>query len=279
MQLAVSMLDGFRAHLIEEERSSATIEKYLRDVGAFIGFLPADRQADKEQVLAYKDHLASSGYAVTSINSMLAAINRFFDYLGCPQFRVRPFKRQRTLFRDRSRELTREEYVRLVKAAEQKGNERLYWLLQTICATGIRVSEVRFITVEAARSGRAVISLKGKVRTILLPGKLCRKLLKYAHKQKIASGELFITKGGRSLSRGNIWADMKRLCTAAGVERAKVFPHNLRHLFARSFYSIDRDIVRLADVLGHTSIETTRIYTISSGDEHARKLEQLHLLI
>ena len=177
------------------------------------------------------------------------------------------------------RELTREEYGRLVSTAERLGREWLALLLETICATGIRVSEVRYLTVEAAARGRAEISLKGKIRTILLPGKLCRKLLKYARRQKIASGEVFLTRSGRGLSRKQIWAEMKSLCGKAGVEPSKVFPHNLRHLFARTFYKVCRDVAKLADVLGHSSLETTRLYLISTGQEHARTLERLHLLI
>ena len=187
-------------------------------------------------------------------------------------------KIQRRLFRDDSRELTRPEYDRLLAAAREQGRERLALLLETICATGIRVSEVRYVTVETARTGRAEIALKGKIRTILLPGKLCRKLLKYARRQKIASGEIFLTRSGRGLSRKQIWAEMKSLCAKAGVAPTKVFPHNLRHLFARTFYRVCRDVARLADVLGHSSIETTRIYLISTGAEHATTLERMGLV-
>ena len=189
-----------------------------------------------------------------------------------------PLKVQRRLFRDAGRELTRQEYERLLAAARARGQERLALLMEAICATGIRVSEVRYITVEAAQRGRTEISLKGKIRTILLPGKLCRKLLKYARKYKTVSGEIFLTRNGTSLSRRQIWTELKRLCKSAGVESAKVFPHNLRHLFATIFYRACKDIVRLADVLGHSSIETTRIYLVTSGAEHARQLERLGLV-
>ena len=208
----------------------------------------------------------------------MAAVNQFFTFLGWEECKVKALKIQRKLFRDDRRELTREEYQRLLDAAHSLGRERLALLLETICATGIRVSEGKYITVEAAQAGRAEISLKGKLRTILLPGKLCRKLKKYAKAQKTASGEIFLTRSGKSLSRRQIWAEMKRLCNAAGVAPSKVFPHNLRHLFATTFYRVCRDIARLADVLGHSSIETTRIYLVTSGEEHAKILDRLQLV-
>ena len=216
--------------------------------------------------------------APATINVKLAAVNRFLVFLGWPAFRVKPLRIQRRLFRDDSRELTRAEYLRLLETARALGRERLALLMETICATGIRVSEVQNITVEAARRGKTEIALKGKIRTILLPGKLCRKLLKYARKRQIASGKIFLTKGGRGMSRGQIWAEMKALCQEAGVAASKVFPHNLRHLFARTFYKAYRDVAKLADVLGHSSLETTRIYLISTSAEHAVMLEGLHLL-
>ena len=222
--------------------------------------------------------LLAGGQAPATINAKLAALNRFFSFLGRPELRVRPLRIQRRLFRDDSRDLTREEYDRLLGAARALGRERLALLLEAICATGIRVSEVRYLTVEAVLAGRAVVRLKGKIRTILLPGKLCRKLLKYARKQKTASGEIFLTRSGRGLSRRQIWAEMKSLCARAGVEPTKVFPHNLRHLFARTFYRVCRDVAKLADVLGHSSIETTRIYLISTGAEHAGTLERMGLV-
>ncbi len=222
--------------------------------------------------------MLEQGYAPVTINAMLTALNRFFAFAGWDACHVKFLKIQRRLFRDDSRELTRPEYDRLLAAAREQGRERLTLLLETICATGIRVSEVRYVTVETARTGRAEIALKGKIRTILLPGKLCRKLLKYARRQKIASGEIFLTRSGRGLSRKQIWAEMKSLCAKAGVAPTKVFPHNLRHLFARTFYRVCRDVARLADVLGHSSIETTRIYLISTGAEHATTLERMGLV-
>ena len=267
----------FSDALTEEERSAGTIEKYVRDVRRFAVWLDGE-EVSRERAAAWRDGLLERGYAPVTINSMVAAVNQFFTFLGWEEFRVKALKIQRKLFRDDRRELTREEYQRLLDAAHGLGRERLALLLETICATGIRVSEVKYITVEAAHAGRAEISLKGKLRTILLPGKLCRKLKKYARQQKTASGEIFLTRSGKSLSRRQIWAEMKRLCKAAGVAPSKVFPHNLRHLFARTVYKVCRDVVKLADVLGHSSIETTRIYLISTGSEHANILRKMHLV-
>ena len=267
----------FSDALTEEERSAGTIEKYVRDVRRFAVWLDGE-EVSRERAAAWRDGLLERGYAPVTINSMVAAVNQFFTFLGWEEFRVKALKIQRKLFRDDRRELTREEYQRLLDAAHGLGRERLALLLETICATGIRVSEVKYITVEAAHAGRAEVSLKGKLRTILLPGKLCRKLKKYARQQKTASGEIFLTRSGKSLSRRQIWAEMKRLCKAAGVAPSKVFPHNLRHLFARTFYKVCRDVVKLADVLGHSSIETTRIYLISTGSEHANILRKMHLV-
>ena len=267
----------FAGILAGEERSAGTIEKYVRDVRKFAAWLDGE-EVSRERTAAWRDGLLERGYAPVTVNSMVAAVNRFFIALGWEDCRVKALRIQRRLFRDDRRELTREEYERLLTAAHGLGRERLALLLETICATGIRVSEVKYITVEAAHAGRAEISLKGKLRTILLPGKLCRKLKKYARREKTASGEIFLTRSGKSLSRRQIWAEMKRLCKAAGVAPSKVFPHNLRHLFARTFYKVCRDVVKLADVLGHSSIETTRIYLISTGSEHADILRKMHLV-
>lgn len=223
--------------------------------------------------------MLETGYAPATVNSMVAAVNRFIAFLGWKEYKIKSLKLQRKLFRDERRELTQGEYERLLAAAHSLGRRRLELLIETICATGIRVSEVKYITMEAVQTGQTTISLKGKLRTILLPGKLCRKLKKYARTQKIASGEVFLTRSGRGLSRRQIWAEMKRLCKTAGVEPSKVFPHNLRHLFARSFYKVCRDVVKLADVLGHSSIETTRIYLISTGAEHAGILNRMRLSV
>lgn len=276
-RLTMEDINQFFSYLQAEEKSLGTVEKYMRDVRAFACWL-TERPVTKELTHAWKESLQAQGYAPVTVNSMLAAVNGLLAFLGWDGCRVKFLKIQRKLFREESRELTRVEYERLLETARSLGRERLALLMETICATGIRVSEVRYITVEAARRGRAEITLKGKIRTILIPNKLCRKLLKYAKKQKTASGEIFLTKGGMSLSRKQIWAEMKSLCKRAGVEPSKVFPHNLRHLFATVFYRACKDIVKLADVLGHSSIETTRIYLVTSGLEHARQLERLGLV-
>lgn len=267
----------FAAHLVSEERSAGTIEKYLRDVRAFAAWLDG-RELLRETASGWREHLTEGGYAPVTVNSMLSAVNRFLFFLGRTDCRIRFLRLQRRIFRDQSRELTRQEYQRLLDAAWERGQERLGLVMETICSTGIRVSEVRYITIEAARTGRADVSLKGKIRTVFLPAKLCRKLLKYAGKKKIASGEVFLTGSGKSLSRRQIWREMKALSKEAGVVGSKIFPHNLRHLFARAFYKASRDIVKLADVLGHTSINTTRIYLITTGAEYARQLEKLGLV-
>lgn len=264
----------YREYLCAEERSAGTIDKYIRDLTAFLCWLDG-KPVTKEQNTCWKEHLLAQHYAPVTINSMLAALNGLMHFLGWEECRVKFLKIQRRLFRETKRELTRQEFQRLLAAAQAHGQERLALLMETICATGIRVSEVKYITVEAARSGRTEIALKGKIRTILLPRKLARKLLQYAEKNKTASGEIFLTGNGKSLSRQQIWAEMKKLCQCAGVTPSKVFPHNLRHLFAIAFYRLCKDIVLLADVLGHSSVETTRIYLVTSGAEHARKLDKL----
>ena len=276
-KIGAGQLAVFRQWLLEEEREPATIEKYLREVRAFAAWL-GGAPVTKEGATAWKACLTASGFQSGTVNGKLSALNKFFAFLGWPDCRVKYLKIQRRVFRSSERELSREEYARLLETARALGRERLALLIETICATGIRVSELKYITVESVRDERTEISLKGKIRTILIPGKLCRKLLKYARKRKIASGEIFLTRSGKSLSRRQIWAEMKALCARAGVERTKVFPHNLRHLFARTFYRACRDVVKLADVLGHSSIETTRIYLISTGAEHARQLERLGLV-
>lgn len=270
-------LASFRAYLQDEERSEATVEKYLCEVTQFAAWLN-DTEVTKSAVAEWKEHLLTSGYEPSTVNGKLTALDRFFDFMGWPDCKVKHLKLQRRLFRDDSRELTKAEYDRLIATAEEMGKERLSLLMEAICGTGIRVSEVQYLTIEAAQQGKVEIYLKGKVRTILIPGKLCKKLLKYAKKHKIASGEIFLTRGGKSLSRKQIWAEMKALCKKAGVAPSKVFPHNLRHLFARTFYRVCRDVAKLADVLGHSSIETTRIYLISTGAEHAKTMDMLRLV-
>ena len=269
-------LAAFARQLGEEERSPATLEKYLREVRQFAAFL-GGREVTRELAAAWREEL-SARQSPATVNGKLTALDRLLAFLGWEDRRVKHLRVQRQLFRDSARELSREEYARLVETARRLGRGRLSLLMETICATGIRVSEVRYITAEAVREGRTEIALKGKIRTILLPGKLCRKLEKYARQKKITSGELFLTRSGRPMSRKQIWAEMKGVCRAAGVAPSKVFPHNLRHLFARCFYRVSRDVAKLADVLGHSSIETTRIYLISTGAEHARTLDQLRLI-
>jgi len=272
-----AQIAAFRRYLFEEEREPGTVEKYCRDVRNLTVWLDG-REAAKETCVGWKEHLQKSGYAPATVNSMIAAANRFFAFRGWNDIHIKALRLQRRLFRDADRELSREEYRRLVAAARERNEEHLALLMETICATGIRVSEVRYITVEAARRGQTEISLKGKIRTILLPASLRRKLLRYAKSQKRISGEIFLSRNGNPLDRRQIWAEMKRLCRKAGVEPSKVFPHNLRHLFATVFYKVCRDIVKLADVLGHSSIETTRIYLLTSGAEHSRQLERLGLV-
>lgn len=268
---------SFKHQLRSEEREQSTIEKYIREVRLFTRWL-SGRPVAAETIAQWKNHLRDEGYKAETINSKLSALNKFFRFMGWPEFRIKYLKIQRKLFRGTERELTKEEYMRLLETANSLGNVRLALLIETICVIGIRVSEVRYITVETIRAGRADIALKGKIRTILLPGKLCRKLQKYAKRQKITSGEIFLTRSGRGISRRQIWAEMKALCKKANVAPSKVFPHNLRHLFARTFYRACRDVAKLADVLGHSSIETTRIYLVSTGIEHARQLERLGLI-
>ena len=270
---------AFSTALFQAERSQATVEKYLRSVRAIFLYLNG-QPVTKDTVLAWKKYLQREGnYSPSTVNASLAALNYLFNFLGWSDCRTHYLKIQRRLFRDAGQELGREDYERLITAARESGRERIALVMETICATGIRVSEVRYITVEAAQEGRTTISLKGKIRTILLPGKLCRRLLKYAKKQKITSGEIFLTKGGKPMGRCQIWAEMQRLCQKADVEPSKVFPHNLRHLFATIYYRVYKDIAKLADILGHSSIETTRIYLMTTGQEHRRQLERLQLVL
>ena len=276
-QLTVEQIASYGQFLYRNERSPGTIEKYLRDINTFVQWL-GNRGVTKELTADWKACLLEQGYAPVTINSMLSALNGLFKFLGWNECQVKFLKIQRRLFRDTNRELTRSEYNRLLVTAKELGRDRLALLIETIGATGIRVSEVKYITVEAARKGKTEISLKGKIRVILLSAKLCRKLLKYAQKQKTASGAIFRTKSGKELSRRQIWAELKGLCKHADVAPTKVFPHNLRHLFATIFYKACKDIVKLADVLGHSSIETTRIYLMTSGIEHRRQLERLGLV-
>ena len=277
LQLTEQAFDQFEDYLRHDEREESTIEAYLRSLTRFAEWADG-RAVTKELAMEWKTALSESGYRPISVNAMLAAVNKFFPCMGREDCKVKYLKLQRQMFRKSEKDLSKEEYQRLVQAAHEKGDLRMELILETICATGIRVGELKYITVEAVRAGVAEIALKGKIRTILLPHRLCRKLQKYAKQQKIASGKLFLTQDGLPVSRQSIWTRMKALCEAAGVERSKVFPHNLRSLFARSFYGSCHDVVRLADVLGHSSIETTRIYLMSTGKEYLRQLDKLGLV-
>ena len=275
--LIMNQLVLFQQYWAEEEREQSTIEKYMRELRLFQTWL-MERPVTTEIVARWKSHLRTAGYKPETINSKLSALNKFFSFMDWPECRIKYLKIQRKLFRGTEKELTKEEYMQLLETANSGGKVRLALLIETICVTGIRVSEVKYITAAAVERGRADVALKGKIRTILLPSKLCCKLQKYAKKQKITSGEIFLTRSGKGISRRQIWAEMKALCRKANVAPSKVFPHNLRHLFARTFYRACRDVAKLADVLGHSSIETTRIYLISTGVEHARQLERLGLI-
>lgn len=277
LQLTEREFDQFEDYLRHDEREESTIEAYLRSLTRFAEWADG-RAVTKELAMEWKTALSESGYRPISVNAMLAAVNKFFTCMGREDCKVKYLKLQRQMFRKSEKNLSKEEYQRLVQAAHEKGDLRMELILETICATGIRVGELKYITVEAIRAGVAEIALKGKIRTILLPHRLCRKLQKYAKQQKIASGKLFLTQDGLPVSRQSIWTRMKALCEAAGVERSKAFPHNLRSLFARSFYGSCHDVVRLADVLGHSSIETTRIYLMSTGKEYLRQLDKLGLV-
>ncbi len=271
------IIDSFEKYLIENEKAEATVQKYIRDIRHFAEYA-AGRTADKTMILSYKGMLEEN-YTVRSANSMLAALNAFLRFAGLHELCVKQFKVQKEAYCSEDKELTKGEYTALVKTAEHKKDERLSLVLQTICGTGIRVSELQSITVDAVKRGEAVVSCKGKTRKIFIVKALRKKLLHYAAAQGIVSGILFVSKGGKPLNRSNIWRQMKALCVEAGVSPQKVFPHNLRHLFARTFYGIEKDIAKLADILGHSNINTTRIYIITTGAEHQRRMENMRLII
>ena len=270
-------MQEFEFYLRNEERSVATIEKYMRDVRIFASFV-CDAEIDKQKVLDYKGKLGET-YAVSSANSMIAAMNCFLRFCGWHDLCVKQFKMQRQVYCSEEKELTRAEYIRLLEAANAKHNERLNLIIQTICGTGIRVSELQYITVEALHNGEAIVNCKGKNRRVFIVPELKKKLLRYVKEQGISTGTVFVTRGGKPVSRNSIWKDMKALCEQANVSPSKVFPHNLRHLFARTFYGIEKDIAKLADILGHASINTTRIYIVTTGAEHKRKMEHMRLII
>lgn len=275
--LTVTLIQRYAGHLCDQERSAATIQKYVHDLTALSTFLDG-RPMTKGLLLEWKEGLIGR-YAPASVNAMLAAVNRFLTFRGRNDLRLRPLKIQRALFLPADKELTRAEYVRLVQAAQRGDNARLALVIQTICATGIRVSELRFITVEAVQTGRAEVVNKGKRRAVFLPEKLRRLLKGYLRAQKITAGAVFLSRRGNPLDRSNIWRDMKALCQRAGVAPGKVFPHNLRHLFARTYYALEKDLSRLADILGHSNVSTTRIYTAERGAVHARQIGRLNLVV
>lgn len=275
--LDLKIIEEFKKHLILEERSTSTVEKYIRDVKSFANFVNGD-EITKESVINYKKYLQEN-YAVRSVNSMLASINSMFAFLDWHELKVKSIKLQQQIYCPEEKELTKAEYARLCRTANQKHNKRLNLILQTICGTGIRVSELQYITVEAAKQGEAVVNCKSKTRSVFIVKELKQKLLRYAAEQNIKNGIIFVTKTGKAISRTNIWREMKALCAEANVNPQKVFPHNLRHLFARVFYGIEKDIAKLADILGHSSINTTRIYIISTGTEHRMRMENMRLII
>lgn len=294
-EMTDKQLEAYRKELVRRERSQATIANYIRHCGEFLQFCQdsqdgLEAEPNQEMLLSWKRTLLTAGLCPATINAKLAAVNGFVRFLGRQELCVRQVRRQRRVFRDKDRDLTRGEYLRLVQAAKAQGRARLCLAIQTICATGIRVSELRFITVEAVRTGRATVTGKGKCREILLPGALRQKLKRYLkglgrwlkcgdHTMSACGSPVFLTAGGQPLDRSNLWREMRTLCKAAGVDPHKVFPHNLRHLFAKTFYTLNKDIAKLADLLGHASIETTRIYIMETGAAHARLLERMHLLL
>lgn len=275
-KLSLKHLNAFREYLIREEKSTATVEKYLRDAGAFFAY-SAGQNITKEHTVAYKQSLQERCYAIRSINSMLSSVNSFLDFLGWSDCKVKNLRCQRQTYCTEEKELSKAEYMRLLEAS--RNQEQLNLVIQTICGTGIRVSELRYFTVEAVKCGEVTVQCKSKTRTILIPGKLKKLLLKYAREHHINCGTLFVSKNRKPLDRSYIWAKMKQLCKAALVKPSKVFPHNLRKLFARTFYGIEKDIAKLADILGHSSIDTTRIYIMTTGTEHRRRIERLGLVI
>ena len=275
-KITTEIIRSFNNYLINEEKAASTVNKYLHDVGDFQIWL-GEQELCKTAVLAYKSDLCEH-YAPASVNAVLSSLNSFFNFMEWYDLRVKNLKIQKQIFASTDKELTKAEYERLLQAAKQKKNERLYLLMQTICSTGIRVSEVRYVTVEAVTRGIAEINCKGKRRQVFLPKQLCQILKQYIKEQKIKSGAVFVTKNGNPLDRSNIWSDKKKLCKAANVSEKKVFPHNLRHLFARTYYSLQKDIVRLADILGHSSVNTTRIYTMETGEIHRKQIQKLGLL-
>ena len=278
MKITDGIINEFKGYLIDNDKSGYTVEKYIRDVMKFKEYL-CDNEIEKETAGEYKNYLVRGGYSVRSINSMLSSVNALFEFLDRNDLKVKTIKMQRSVYCPEDKELTRAEYQRLCAAAKMKKNNRLELIIETVCSTGIRIGELKYITVESAKRGEAVVTLKGKTRYVFIPKELKRKLLRYASEQGIKEGMIFVTRTGKAVNRTNVWRDMKKLCKDAGVKPEKVFPHNLRHLFARTFYNIDKDIAKLADILGHSSIDTTRIYIISTGAEHRRLINKMKLIL
>lgn len=279
MTLTPQLIEDYLRRLAEDERGAATIDKYRRDLLRFYEFLPPDKAVDKAVVLSWKEQLVARKYASSSVNVMLASVNGLLTFAGRPEWRAKFLKRQRAASCDERRELRRAEYEKLVATARREKKTRLTLMMETICSTGIRVSELAFVTVEAVRAGRAELMLKGKCRRILFPAALVRKLSRYAAERRIARGPIFTDKSGSPVSRHRVWYEMKKLGARAGVAASKVFPHNLRHLFARTYYALERDLSKLADLLGHSSVETTRLYIITAGVEHLRQLDKMKLVM
>ena len=276
--LNMEQIKNYERHLRLEERSAATIEKYMRDIRSFFAVLPKDKKVDKEFIIQYKEYLGKT-YAISTANAGIAAINGLMTLLGWYDCKVKPYKQQRKIFRDKEKELSKAEYLRLLDAAKNKGNNRLFYLMETLCATGIRISELPYITAEAVKTGQAVVNCKGKARIVLLSKKLREALGRYCKENHIKEGPVFVTRSGKPMSRSNVWSEMKKLCESAKVDPDKVFPHNFRHLFAVAYYNLEKDIAKLADLLDHASIETTRIYIMESSEKHICQMERLGLVV
>ncbi|MDD7281179.1 tyrosine-type recombinase/integrase [Floccifex sp.] len=274
--LSNEIIEEFRQSLLLEEKSTATIEKYTRDTRAFFNYTK-EEIITKEMVINYKQYLIDQKYKIKSINSMIVSVNHLLSYLRLNECKVKSIRIQKQIYCTEDKELTKDEYYRLLKASQKKPKLKL--IMETICSTGIRISELKYFTIDAIQKGEINVYCKAKIRSILIPKKLQKLLLKYAKQNHIESGQVFVTRNGTPVNRSNIWQQMKKLCKEANVQESKVFPHNLRKLFARTFYNIEKDIAKLADILGHSTIETTRIYIMSTGTEHRKKIEQLRLVV
>ena len=276
--MTIEQIQAYEQNLRLEEHSASTIQKYASALRDLYECLPPEKEVSKERLLDWKNRISGS-HAASTVNAMISAVNSFFAFLSWNDLRIKQIKKQRQIYRDKERELTKEEYMRLLNAARESGNFRLFYLMQTLASTGIRISEMPFITVEALKTGSAVVDCKGKQRTVLIPMKLRKALLAYSEEANITSGSVFITRHKNPMDRSNVWQELRKLCPAAHVDTRKVFPHNFRHLFAVTFYQLEKDVAKLADLLGHSSIDTTRIYIMESGAEHERQMERLGLVV